>query len=156
MNNTINNNVNFTANLSTCTKGSKQKWSMISKSFAEKTARTPNDDLFVKGSFSEGLELGLNKNNTILTTLKLTKGTSKKLSKMSVDDAADKIKTAFNALKKEQSSIEKAEKLAKDIELCKDDVPQKTQNKYWQAVTSAITKQKKATLAKDPLLKNAI
>ena len=43
MNNTINNNVNFTANLNTCTRGSKQKWSKIAKTFAEKTARFPND-----------------------------------------------------------------------------------------------------------------
>lgn len=156
MNNTINNNVNFTANLNTCTRGSEQKWSKIAKTFAEKTARFPNDDLLVKGSFSDGLELGLNKDNFILTTLKLSKGTSKKLSKLSPESIADKIKTVFNVLKQEQRSIEKAEKFAKDLKLCTNDVPVKTQNKYWQAVNGAITKQKAATLAKDSILKNAI
>ncbi len=156
MNNTINNSVNFTANLNTCTRGSKQKWSNVAKAFAEKTAKYPNDELLVKGSFSDGLELGLNKDNSILTTLKLSKGISKTLSKLSPESIADKLKTVFNVLKQEQHSIEKAEKLAKDIKLCTNEVPVKTQNKYWQAVSGAIAKQKETSLAKDPILKNAI
>ena len=75
---------------------------------------------------------------------------------MSPESIADKIKTVFNVLKQEQHSIEKAEKFAKDLKLCSNDVPVKTQNKYWQAVNGAIAKQKEATLAQDSILKNAI
>ena len=49
-----------------------------------------------------------------------------------------------------------SEKFAKDLKLCSNDVPVKTQNKYWQAVNGAIAKQKETSLAKDPILKNAI
>lgn len=156
MNNAINNNVNFTARLRACTKGSKQKWNSISKVFEERTSNAKKDELLVKGSFTEGLEIALNKDNAILTSINLSKGISRKLSKMSVDSVVDKFKTIFNILKREQHSIEKAEKLAKDIRLCTDDIPEKTQNKYWQAVNGAIVKQKQETLAKDPILKNAI
>lgn len=156
MNDTINNNVNFTARLRTCTKGSKQKWNSISKVFEERTSNAKKDELLVKGSFTDGLEIALNKDNAILTSINLSKGISRKLSKMSVDSVVDKFKTIFNILKREQYSIEKAEKLAKDIRLCTDDIPEKTQNKYWQAVNGAIVKQKQETLAKDPILKNAI
>jgi hypothetical protein len=92
-------------------KGSKKRWKNISEIFEKITAKYPDEDLYIQGSFKEGISANCEKSSVC----SFSKAATKKLKKMPDIAIAEKMKAVYRALTLEDKALTAIDKILKNV-----------------------------------------